>query len=173
MITHIQKHIITFWFIACVSSTGCEERMSLPDDPESLIELLVEGEAHLYDCGLAAKGKLWRMGTRAFPALIDNMDDDRYTWRNWQRSTINRTTVGEVCYDIIEHQIDLDAGLGVGNRLSARFLDWNYTPKKMMKLWWKERKGRTLKELQREAVFFSHMLIQLTLHFIVICICHI
>jgi len=105
----------------------------------------------------AAEEKLRAMGPKAFPALIERLDDTGYsytecygTWRNLK--------VGEVCFYIIEDQVEFYGhdyatrpGADGEEVLKPSYL-YTFHTTQHLRNWWEERQDMTLRELQIEAL---------------------
>lgn len=105
-----------------------------------------------------AKERLKEFGVVAFPQLIAARDDPRFSYSASYAAWVNHS-VGEACYFIIESQVDF-YGYGYKARKGSdgqphsklRFMWTNYHEKKQLETWLAERKGKSLAELQIEAL---------------------
>jgi|GEM_PF-6599701 len=115
---------------------------------QMLVHLLADsGNGFETPEAVAASRILSKYGTKAFPVLIENLDDERPACECFQRDTSNRTTVGEACRNILEGQVEKYTYLG---KAFPRYLDG-----KDLKKWWRENNKKGLLQLQREAVEWS------------------
>jgi hypothetical protein len=137
--------------VSVVLIVGCVSSPKLPDEPQALIELLAEtSDEFAPKQALSAHDKLVGMGTAAFPALLENRDDKREAG-GFRLEISVPTTVGMVCACIIQEEVEVNIPKGFYNLQFLGFLP----DKEELSLWWKERSGRTLYELQVEAALFS------------------
>ena len=99
--------------------------------------------------------KLNVLGVKAFPHLIDHFDDRRYALTADGGSMDINFSVGELCYYIVELQIQPDKGWTVGKG-DPRFRAFRPHFPKHIKLrdkesamkWWEQNKTRSLAEIQ-------------------------
>ena len=138
----------------------------LPDDPNALIErLAISDEPAVYEpiytpgpyapktdfrvVAFDAADKLATMGTRAFPTLVQSLSDERQSagFGNYLRHT-----VGIACFRTLQDQVEFYPYPGKYLPYEVQFLRFD---KPLTSQWWRERSGRTLKELQIEACQFS------------------
>lgn len=92
-----------------------------------------------------AASRLSSMGIRAFPALVARVDDPR------QSICLSHTlpaSVGEACFRIILEQVH-DGPFGPDYR---RYV---FLHRSMLKQWWSERSGKSLRELRIESALYS------------------
>jgi len=124
----------------------------LPGDIQVLIDLLAATSNEAApEQALAAHKKLVQMSVAAFPALIENRDDARAAWGCFQLSTVNPTTVGEVCACIIQGQVELNVP-----KLYRDLRLLGHLPSKVkLSQWWEKRSDRTLRDLRIEAAKYS------------------
>jgi hypothetical protein len=137
--------------IAALLVSGCACGTKLPDEPQALIEMLAKtSDEFAPRQAVAASHKLMEMGTAAFPALIDNSNDEREAWGCFDMDVSEPTTVGVVCTCIVQSQVEMN--------LPKAYRDmWmlGLASKDKLAEWWKERSGRSLRELQIEAARYS------------------
>jgi len=106
------------------------------------------------------QAKLVSLGKAAFPALIEHMNDAGYSL-SVETSVVRGLSVGEVCFLIIEHQVDpspmrykLRDGAD-GNSHSYKGYFSQYFRKSMdregMRRWWEKHQKLTLREMRIEA----------------------
>jgi hypothetical protein len=113
--------------------------------------------------------KLMAMGMDAFPELISHHDDGRFC--GFREGAIDRpTSVGDVCADIIESQVDVSSydvyapkvigwvpptiprfGREITPGLSDSYESWKKSWDKGWDRWWKRSKDKSLRELQIKA----------------------
>jgi hypothetical protein len=99
----------------------------------------------------AARQKLHDNFERALPFLIDAIDDSRYCMTiNWAGGdAYYNYSVGQVCRDVIASQLEVYRDR-IGFSGPLHWHQYNYGP--IDRQWWVARKGRSLAELQIEAV---------------------
>jgi hypothetical protein len=110
-----------------------------------------------------ARGKLIELGKDAFPVLIEHLNDKGYS-RSIPTAILRSLSVGDVCFLIIEDQVDLfasrrcksrqgaDGQLHVFHRYFSKYCKRAWYTQAGMQAWWKEHKSQTLKEMQIEAL---------------------
>ncbi len=99
--------------------------------------------------------KLDQLGVKAFPFLIDHFDDKRYALTADVGSMDKNFSIGDVCYYIVELQIQPDKGFAIGEG-DPRFRKMRpHYPrhiglrnKEVATTWWERNKDRTLAEIQ-------------------------
>jgi hypothetical protein len=114
----------------------------------------------------AAREQLIVLGKLAFPVLIEHVNDTAYSCSRLS-AIMADLSVGQVCFEIIEQQVDL-AGLMYKSRTGAdgqrhgppayfwqicgsdRFTDDGL--RKCLRKWWEAHKGQSLREMQIEAL---------------------
>lgn len=96
---------------------------------------------------VAASRILDKFGTKAFPVLIENLDDQRPACRCFQQDTSTPTTVGAACMGIMRGQVEKYTYLG---KAFPRYLHG-----KDLKSWWQENNQKDLLQLQVEAIEWS------------------
>ena len=163
----------------CAVAAGCRTLSGLfgddlPEDVPGLIEALASpnyfpraaGQDLIYPDGFdhgaqkrvrRAEQRLRDRGPAAFPDLVAKLEDARYAYSEYYDQWRN-PLVGEVCFYIIEDQVDFD-GYDYKTRLGADGKQhekpsclWSICTQGKMQEWWKARAGKTLTELQTEAV---------------------
>ncbi len=100
---------------------------------------------------------LTAMGVSAFPDLIENLSDRRFSQSTNYQAWENES-VGDTCFGIIESQVDF-YGTGYLTRegedgqqhLKPQYL-WDIRDEGGLMEWWGARKGRSLTELQVESL---------------------
>jgi hypothetical protein len=114
-----------------------------------LIEQLAEKEtgelAPHYS--VTAYRQLQKMGLRAFDDLVRCVKDSRPAWETFQLASSGRTTVGQACFSIVAAQVEASIPRSSGLAYLRRQPD--------LQEWWQQRRGRTLGELQVEAIEWS------------------
>jgi hypothetical protein len=154
--------------------TSPEAQEALPDDIPALIEALaspnhfprVLGPDVIYPPGFdhkaqervrKAEARLRQKGFEAVPYLMEHLEDARYSYSEFFGEWHNHA-LGEVCFYIIEDLIDF-YGFDYETREAAdgKVMEkpsylWSIARDGRMQEWWKERKGRSLGELQLEAL---------------------
>jgi len=100
---------------------------------------------------MKAKEKLTKLGLKAFPYLINNSNDQRFS-QTIMTSIYSSFSVGEICISIIGKQIN-----SIPNRKGYKGMP-NYTfsviqqnPKK----WWKEHSGKSILELKKIVLIWT------------------
>jgi hypothetical protein len=105
----------------------------------------------------AAEQELKRRGVGAFPCLIEHLDDAHYSYSEYYGQWRNNS-VGEICYYIIEDQVEPDGcdytkrEAAGGKTVEKPWYIYTTHLNGHLRNWWKERSGRTLRELQIEAL---------------------
>jgi hypothetical protein len=132
---------------------------------ESLItQLRVSDDDGSSEKAKLAERKLLELGKMAFPFLIEHINDREESLRTSAGATPRSLTVGYVCFDIIESQVDLagmnyksregtDGEYHVHRRYFRQF--WKDEDKSRLdglQRWWKEHKKQSLQEMQIEAL---------------------
>jgi hypothetical protein len=109
-----------------------------------------------------ARKKLIALGKDAFPALIEHVQDKGYS-RPISTAILRGLSVGEVCFMIIEGQVDL-AGIRYKSRdgsdgyhyvhrgYFSQYCKKAWYTRDGLRKWWKDNKNRSLKEMQIEAL---------------------
>ena len=93
-----------------------------------------------------AVSKMFDLGVEAFPVLMEHLDDDR---QSVAVLSIIPCSLGAACYGILYSQVNVRLHKGISDRY--RIVGWQMS----IPEWWKERRGRTLKDLQVEAAVYS------------------
>ncbi|MCC7422735.1 MAG: hypothetical protein IT428_20840 [Planctomycetaceae bacterium] len=97
---------------------------------------------------------LQKLGPPAFPYLIEHFGDKRYSFTDDAGSAARNWSVGAACYDVVRYQLQPDKtwrGLGKTPRPSYPGHIKLHDPKSA-KHWWETHKGKSLRELQTEAL---------------------
>ncbi len=129
--------ILVFFFYSLAADT-------FTDNADELIGYLVkEGNAYCTPQAKKARVKLEYLGVDVFPELVDNVHDARPAWPCLQQETINETTVGDVCFELVRWQVQKSFYTKMGP---------HFLTKESLEDWWAERRGRSLLELQVEAL---------------------
>jgi len=97
------------------------------------------------------------MGVSAFPDLVANSADERYSFSTWEAAWCNYT-VGDACFMIVVERADF-WGYGYKSRdlpggrvfMKPRFL-YEIRRTTGLKAWWEARKDWSVAEMQMEAV---------------------
>jgi len=111
---------------------------ALPGDPKGLVGLLGLSGATYIECRVSraradkAWGKLYEMGTAAFPALVEGAE---------------APAVGGECLRLLRWQVETD--------LAADCERFCFLTKPTLRQWWKERAGWTLPRMQIDAATHS------------------
>ena len=124
-----------------ITHTGAENSVKFPADYNAKMQKRIE----------AARQSLHDNFEQALPYLVDALDDNRYCMTiDWaDGDAYYNYSVGQVCRDVIASQLEV-------YRNEIRFLGpphwhrYDYGP--INKKWWHARKGRSLAELQIEAI---------------------
>jgi hypothetical protein len=101
--------------------------------------------------------KLKSLGFAAFPDLVANADDPRYSYYSSVQQYINHS-VGEVCFFILREQVDFGAPIYLsrdapgGRYANQPSYIWTMRQNPGLSAWWKARRGRSLRELQMESL---------------------
>lgn len=109
-----------------------------------------------------ARKNLIAMKEAAFPVLIDHVNDKGYS-RTISTSILRSLSVGEVCFMIIQEQVDV-AGMPYKSRRGAdgmehvyrgyfsRYSKGAWCSQEGLKKWWAEHQNQSLKVMQIEAL---------------------
>ena len=98
---------------------------------------------------MAARDAILERGVAAFPDLIRHIDDERYSYTT--RGDPEHISVGKMCHFIMSAQVEVYHGFtsfGPG-RVGPTFVPRS---KREAEEWWKQRRDKTLRDLQLEAV---------------------
>ncbi|MGA2031678.1 MAG: hypothetical protein ABSG68_05440 [Thermoguttaceae bacterium] len=94
------------------------------------------------------------IGFRAFPYLLDSLDDERYSFTAWEDSRRVDWSVGRACFEIIRDHLEprwKRSGPPRAPRPSYSE-HCNLNKRAQAKAWWEIRKQKSLRELQIEAL---------------------
>ncbi len=109
-----------------------------------------------------ARKELLDLKKAAFPILIEHLKDKEYS-RSIPTAIIRSQSVGEVCFTIVEEQVDL-AGTRYKSRKGAdgkeyrhqgyfsQYCQGAWYSQDGLRNWWKEHESRSLKDMQIEAL---------------------
>ena len=133
-----------------------------PDMRPFVIRLPSDYNTHAQDQVEDARKQLIELGKDAFPTLIAHVNDEGYS-RSIETAVLRGQSVGEVCFDIIEDQVDL-AGMSYKSRLGSDgqehgymgYLDQFFSDggnrQKALNDWWNQHHDQSLKQMQIEAL---------------------
>jgi hypothetical protein len=109
-----------------------------------------------------ARRKLIHLGKDAFPILIEHLKDTSYS-RSICTAILRSLSVGDVCFQIIEEQVDLagmryksregsDGEYHVHRGYFSQYCKGAWYTRDGLRKWWKEHQHRSLREMQIEAL---------------------
>jgi hypothetical protein len=113
-----------------------------------------------------AEDKLIELGVDVFPFLIDHLNDKEYS-KSIPTSIMRSLSVGNVCFLIIENQVDLFASRRVKSRLGSdgkphgfrsyfsQYCDQHWYTQNGVRKWWNEHKACSLREMQIKALLWD------------------
>jgi hypothetical protein len=110
-----------------------------------------------------AHRKLIQLGKNSFPVLIEHLNDKAYSM-SISTAIPRSLSVGDVCFMIIENQVDPFASSRVKGRRGSdgkdhafrgyfsKYCDVKWYSREGLQKWWQEHKEQSLKDMQIEAL---------------------
>ncbi|MFN0021700.1 MAG: hypothetical protein ACKVP0_25920 [Pirellulaceae bacterium] len=107
--------------------------------------------------------KLKSLGKAAFPILVEHVDDPEYS-KSISSAVLLSRSVGAVCSDIVEDQVDLSPmhyktrkgsdgrQHGFHRSYFGKYWSGTTTRREMLEKWWKDNSEKSLQEMQIEAL---------------------
>jgi hypothetical protein len=136
---------LIFWMCGC--------RTASETDPQVLIDQLAATGRNTEAEALNAHSKLVTLETKAFDVLVADVNDPRPSWYKFagDKQLGTPITVGEVCFGIISLQVEKYSYWKGSPNYFDYFNSENINNKNIAQ-WWGQNKGKSLKELQIDAV---------------------
>lgn len=106
---------------------------------------------------MQTRTRLLKQGVAAFPDLIANLYDNRYSYTDHPSVWVN-SSVGMACYEIVNVQVSIYSEFmrreKEGRRLPSWFSKYQTSDdfRDGMRQWWAKHNGKSLRELQIDAV---------------------
>lgn len=110
-----------------------------------------------------AVAELKSLGKAAFPILIEHANDSEYS-QSRSIAILSSASVGQACYDIIQHQVD-PSPFNYKNRKGSdgkehgfhrsyfgKYWKGAQSRRVVLELWWKDNQGKSLLDMQIEAL---------------------
>jgi hypothetical protein len=137
-------HIVMVMFLVGIIS-GCVTTQET-SELQILVERLVDtGKSHdTPPEAVKAHAKLKQLGISAYPVLVLNVHDKRPACLCFSGDIMGQATVGETCLDIISMQVEKYSYRGKAYP--------SYLTPDSIEPWWRDSKGKSLVELQIEAL---------------------